>query len=65
MSASRRSDSAALGTPTDLSPANVSAITTALNPLVGGHVCPILEDKEFSLTVSGPHFRDYHLLLDE
>ncbi len=34
MSASRRPDSAALGTPTDLSPANVSAITAALNPLV-------------------------------
>jgi len=34
MSASRRPDSAALGTPTDLSSADVSAITTALNPLL-------------------------------
>jgi starvation-inducible DNA-binding protein len=65
MSASRRSDSAALGTPTDLSPANVSAITVALNPLVADAFALYLKTKNFHWHVSGPHFRDYHLLLDE
>jgi hypothetical protein len=47
MSASRRSDSAALGTPTDLSPANVGAITTALNPLVADAFALYLKTKNF------------------
>src|ERR1700732_520218 len=65
MSASRRSASAALGTPTDLSPANVNAVTTALNPLVADAFALYLKTKNFHWHVSGPHFRDYHLLLDE
>jgi starvation-inducible DNA-binding protein len=64
MSVSRRPDSAALG-PTDLSPANVSAITVALNPLVADAFALYLKTKNFHWHVSGPHFRDYHLLLDE
>jgi DNA-binding ferritin-like protein len=65
MSVSRRPDSAALGTPTDLSPANVSAITVALNPLVADAFALYLKTKNFHWHVSGPHFRDYHLLLNE
>ena len=65
MSASRRPASAALDTPTDLSPANVSAITVALNPLVADAFALYLKTKNFHWHVSGPHFRDYHLLLDE
>src|SRR5580693_3778108 len=65
MSASRRPGSAALGTPTDLSPANVSAITAALNPIVADAFALYLKTKNFHWHVSGPHFRDYHLLLDE
>jgi starvation-inducible DNA-binding protein len=65
MSASRRPDPAALGTPTDLSAANVSAITVALNPLVADAFALYLKTKNFHWHVSGPHFRDYHLLLDE
>jgi starvation-inducible DNA-binding protein len=65
MSASRRSGSAALGTPTDLSSANVGAITAALNPLVADAFALYLKTKNFHWHVSGPHFRDYHLLLDE
>jgi starvation-inducible DNA-binding protein len=65
MSVSRRPDSAALSTPTDLSPANVSAITVALNPLVADAFALYLKTKNFHWHVSGPHFRDYHLLLDE
>ncbi len=65
MSASRRSGAAALGTPTDLSSANVSAVTAALNPLVADAFALYLKTKNFHWHVSGPHFRDYHLLLDE
>src|SRR5580700_466441 len=65
MSASRRSGSAALGTPTDLSPANVSAITAALNPIVADAFALYLKTKNFHWHMSGPHFRDYHLLLDD
>jgi starvation-inducible DNA-binding protein len=54
-----------LGTPTDLSSANVSAITAALNPLVADAFALYLKTKNFHWHVSGPHFRDYHLLLDE
>src|ERR1700735_2244137 len=65
MSASRRPGSAALGTPTDLSPANVSAITATLNPIVADAFALYLKTKNFHWHVSGPHFRDYHLLLDD
>jgi starvation-inducible DNA-binding protein len=65
MSASRRPGSAALGTPTDLSPANVNAITAALNPIVADAFALYLKTKNFHWHVSGPHFRDYHLLLDD
>src|SRR5277367_3377081 len=65
MSASRRSGAAALGTPTDLSTDNVSAITAALNPLVADAFALYLKTKNFHWHVSGPHFRDYHLLLDD
>src|ERR1700757_1528861 len=65
MSASRRSGSAALGTPTDLSPANVSAVAEAINPLVADAFALYLKTKNFHWHISGPHFRDYHLLLDD
>jgi starvation-inducible DNA-binding protein len=65
MSVSRSSDSAALGTPTDLSPANVKAIAAALNPLVADAFALYLKTNNFHWHVSGPHFRDYHLMLDE
>ena len=58
MSPSRRSGSAALGTPTDLSSANVSAITASLNPLVADAFALYLKTKNFHWHVSGPHFRD-------
>jgi starvation-inducible DNA-binding protein len=65
MPASPRSRHDALGTSTDLSSANVSAITAALNPLVADAFALYLKTKNFHWHVSGPHFRDYHLLLDE
>src|ERR1700720_4336912 len=64
MSMSRRSP-AALATRTDLTPDAVNAVTTALNPLLADAFALYLKTKNFHWHVSGPHFRDYHLLLDE
>src|SRR6202022_4915825 len=61
----RRPSTAALGTPTDLSAEAVDAVTAALNPLVADAFALYLKTKNFHWHVSGPHFRDYHLLLDE
>jgi starvation-inducible DNA-binding protein len=65
MQASRRLSAAALGTPTDLSTENVASITAALNPLVADAFALYLKTKNFHWHVSGSHFRDYHLMLDE
>ena len=65
MSRSHASDSAALGTPTDLSPDATKAITAVLNPLVADAFALYLKTKNFHWHISGPHFRDYHLLLDD
>ena len=65
MSMSRRSESAMLRTATDLSSEAVSAVTGALNPLLADAFALYLKTKNFHWHVSGPHFRDYHLLLDE
>jgi starvation-inducible DNA-binding protein len=65
MSMSRRSESAMLRTATDLSAEAVSAVTGALNPLLADAFALYLKTKNFHWHMSGPHFRDYHLLLDE
>jgi starvation-inducible DNA-binding protein len=65
MSMSRRSESTMLRTSTDLSAEAVSAVTGALNPLVADAFALYLKTKNFHWHVSGPHFRDYHLLLDD
>ncbi|MDB5295134.1 MAG: DNA-binding protein [Phycisphaerales bacterium] len=49
----------------DLSPDGVAAIAAALRPLVADVFALYLKTKNFHWHVSGPHFRDYHLLLDE
>ena len=54
-----------LRTPTDLSAEAVSAVANALNPLVADAFALYLKTKNFHWHVSGPHFRDYHLLLDD
>ena len=65
MSMSRRSAPAALQTRTDLTSEAVDAVTDALNPLLADAFALYLKTKNFHWHVSGPHFRDYHLLLDE
>src|SRR5947208_1126861 len=54
-----------LDTPTDLSPNAVTEISGALNILLADMFALYLKTKNFHWHVSGPHFRDYHLLLDE
>jgi starvation-inducible DNA-binding protein len=61
---SRRSP-AALATRTDLTAEATNAVTNALNPLLADAFALYLKTKNFHWHVSGPHFRDYHLLLDE
>jgi starvation-inducible DNA-binding protein len=56
---------AALDTPTDLSTEAVSEISKQLNAILATTFALYLKTKNFHWHVSGPHFRDYHLLLDE
>lgn len=56
---------ARLMTPTDLRPDAVRDIAGALNALLADMFALYLKTKNFHWHVSGPHFRDYHLLLDE
>jgi len=56
---------AALHTPTDLTPEAVRDIAGALNALLADVFALYLKTKNFHWHVSGPHFRDDHLLLDD
>src|SRR6202795_114817 len=56
---------APLATPTDLEPDAVRDVAGALNVLLADMIALYLKTKNFHWHVSGPHFRDYHLLLDE
>jgi len=61
----RRKTAAALDTPTDLSAEAVSQISAKLNEILATTFALYLKTKNFHWHMSGPHFRDYHLLLDE
>jgi starvation-inducible DNA-binding protein len=54
-----------LATPTDLKAAATKDITGALNGILADVFAIYLKTKNFHWHMSGPHFRDYHLLLDE
>ena len=54
-----------LQTQTDLSGNAVPEIAEALNGLVADAFALYLKTKNFHWHVSGPHFRDYHLLFDD
>jgi starvation-inducible DNA-binding protein len=60
-----RQKPAALDTPTDLGNDAVKAVSEALNRLLADSYALFLKTKNFHWHVSGPHFRDYHLLFDE
>jgi starvation-inducible DNA-binding protein len=54
-----------LDTPTDLEPKGIAEISKALNGLLADAFALYLKTKNFHWHVSGPHFRDYHLMLDD
>ena len=56
---------APLATPTDLPEAATKDITGAMNAILADVFALYLKTKNFHWHMSGPHFRDYHLLLDE
>jgi starvation-inducible DNA-binding protein len=55
----------ALQTPTDLGSNAVRDIAGALSILLADMFALYLKTKNFHWHMSGPHFRDYHLMLDE
>jgi starvation-inducible DNA-binding protein len=56
---------APLRTSTDLASKAVEEISAAMNVLLADMFALYVKTKNFHWHVSGPHFRDYHLLLDE
>ena len=56
---------APLATPTDLKPAATQDIAGAMNAILADVFALYLKTKNFHWHMSGPHFRDYHVLLDE
>lgn len=54
-----------LDTPTDLPPQAVDKISQTLNGLLADSFALYLKTKNFHWHISGRHFRDYHLMLDE
>jgi starvation-inducible DNA-binding protein len=56
---------APLHTPTDLNSKAVADVARAMNILLADMYALYLKTKNFHWHMSGPHFRDYHRLLDE
>ena len=56
---------APLATPSDLEPAARKDLPAALNLVLADVFALYVKTKNFHWHMSGPHFRDYHLLLDE
>ncbi len=54
-----------LATPSDLKEKARQAIATAINPLVADSFALFVKTKNYHWHMSGSHYRDYHLLLDE
>jgi len=61
----QRRQEAPLVTPTDLKTAATKDIAGAMNAILADVFALYLKTKNFHWHMSGPHFRDYHLLLDE
>jgi starvation-inducible DNA-binding protein len=56
---------APLGTPTNLASDATRDLSAALTTLLADFFALYVKTKNFHWHMSGPHFRDYHLLLDE
>ena len=65
MSKNKSSVSPDLDTPTDLPQDGVDKISAALNTVLADAFALFLKTKNFHWHVSGRHFRDYHLMLDQ
>jgi starvation-inducible DNA-binding protein len=61
----RGKPAANLDTPTDLDDTAVKEISHALNGILADAFALYLKTKNFHWHISGPHFRDYHLMLDD
>jgi starvation-inducible DNA-binding protein len=61
----RQRRAAPLSTPTGLKAAATKDITAAMNGILADSFALYIKTKNFHWHMSGPHFRDYHLLLDE
>ena len=56
---------APLSTPTDLSAEATRDVTAAMNEVLADVFALYVKTKNFHWHLSGPHFRDYHLMFDE
>jgi starvation-inducible DNA-binding protein len=61
----QESKAAKINNPDGFSPDKVRDLSTVLNALLADAFALYLKTKNFHWHISGPHFRDYHLLLDE
>src|SRR4030095_10165214 len=61
----KRQETDTFETPTDLSRDAVVEISSSLRQLLADLFPLYIKTKNFHWHMSGPHFRDYHLLLDE
>src|SRR5207248_11229909 len=61
----RQRRDAPLTTPTDLTRSATKDIAGTMNAILADVFALYLKTKNFHWHMSGPHFRDYHLLLDE
>lgn len=59
------SPAAPLATPTDLASNAAKSVAETLNGILADSFALYLKTKNFHWHVSGPHFRDYHLMLDD
>jgi starvation-inducible DNA-binding protein len=62
---SQSSKAAKASNPDGFAPKQVKELSSALNVLLADVFALYLKTKNFHWHMSGPHFRDYHLLLDE
>src|SRR5467141_3482552 len=61
----KRTQNSPLVTPTDLKAGATKDIAGAMNAILADVFALYIKTKNFHWHLSGPHFRDYHLLLDE
>jgi starvation-inducible DNA-binding protein len=61
----KETKAARLQVPDGFSPENVKNLSSVLNALLADAFALYLKTKNFHWHMSGQHFRDYHLLLDE